>query len=111
MAITWWPAKIKAGTVNTDRWSHMDWWPTFARLAGLQPPPRQWKDNNGNPIIFDGIDLSESLLGTGPRKAGHLRLFQRPELWRHSRQELQGALHRQGNLARAGADAENPRAL
>jgi hypothetical protein len=45
-----------------------DWWPTFAKLAGLQPPPRQWKDNNGNPIIFDGIDLSESLLGTGPGK-------------------------------------------
>jgi hypothetical protein len=34
----------------------------------LQPPPRQWKDNNGSPIIFDGIDLSESLLGTGPGK-------------------------------------------
>ena len=46
----------------------MDWWPTFARLAGLQPPPRQWKDNNGNPIIFDGVDLSEPLLGTGPGK-------------------------------------------
>jgi len=67
-AIAWWPGKVKAGTVNTDMWSHMDWWPTFAKLAGLQPPPRQWKDNNGNPIIFDGIDLSESLLGTGPGK-------------------------------------------
>jgi hypothetical protein len=27
--------------------SHMDWWPTFAKLAGLQPPPHEWKDNNG----------------------------------------------------------------
>ena len=49
-------------------WSHMDWWPTFAKLAGLEPPPREWKDNNGSPIIFDGIDLSESLLGTDPGK-------------------------------------------
>jgi arylsulfatase len=46
----------------------MDWWPTFGKLAGLEPPPRQWKDNNGDPIIFDGVDLSESLLGTGPGK-------------------------------------------
>lgn len=44
----------------------MDWWPTFGKLAGLEPPPRDWKDNNGAPIIFDGIDLSESLLGRGP---------------------------------------------
>jgi arylsulfatase len=67
-AIAWWPGKVKAGTVNTDMWSHMDWWPTFAKLAGLEPPPHQWKDNNGDPIIFDGVDLSESLLGTGPGK-------------------------------------------
>jgi arylsulfatase len=46
----------------------MDWWPTFAKLAGLEPPPHDWKDNDGKPIIFDGIDLSESLLGTGPGK-------------------------------------------
>jgi arylsulfatase A-like enzyme len=67
-AIAWWPGHIKPGTVNMDMWSHMDWWPTFAKLAGLEPPPHDWKDNDGNPIIFDGIDLSESLLGTGPGK-------------------------------------------
>jgi Arylsulfatase A and related enzymes len=64
-AIAWWPGHIKPGTVNMDMWSHMDWWPTLAKLAGLEPPPHDWKDNDGNPIIFDGIDLSESLLGTG----------------------------------------------
>jgi arylsulfatase len=67
-AIAWWPGHIKAGSVNTDMWSHMDWWPTIAKLAGLEPPPYEWKDNDGNPIIFDGIDQSGSLLGTGPGK-------------------------------------------
>jgi hypothetical protein len=42
------------------------WWPTLGRIAGLEPPPREWADNDGNPILFDGIDLSETLLGTGP---------------------------------------------
>ncbi len=64
-AIAWWPGQIKPGSVNMDMWSHMDWWPTFARLAGLAPPPHEWKDNEGNAIIFDGIDLSDSLLGKG----------------------------------------------
>ncbi len=67
-AIAWWPGHIKAGAVNMDMWSHMDWWPTMARLAGLTPPQHVWKDNTDKPIVFDGIDLSESLLGTGPGK-------------------------------------------
>lgn len=65
-AIAWWPGHIAPGMVNTDLFSHMDWWPTFARLAGLEPPPHIWKDNQGHPIVFDGIDLSDSLLGKGP---------------------------------------------
>ena len=60
-AIAWWPRHIEPGTVNMDMWSHMDWWPTFAKLAGLEPPPHDWKDNEGNPTVFDGIDLSKSL--------------------------------------------------
>src|SRR4029079_13204432 len=74
-AIAWWPGHIKPGTVNMDMWSHMDWWPTFAKLAGLEPPPHDWKDNDGNPIIFDGIDLSESLLGTRPGKRDNFIYF------------------------------------
>jgi len=70
-----WPGHIKPGTVNMDMWSHMDWWPTFAKLAGLEPPPHDWKDNDGNPIIFDGIDLSESLLGTRPGKRDNFIYF------------------------------------
>jgi arylsulfatase len=67
-AIAWWPGKIKAASVNTDMFSHMDWWPTLARIAGLEAPPREWKDNEGQAIIFDGIDQSDVLLGKGPGK-------------------------------------------
>jgi len=67
-AIAWWPGKIKPGSLNTDIFSHMDWWPTFAKLAGLEPPPHDWKDNDGKPIIFDGIELTDSLFATGPGK-------------------------------------------
>lgn len=67
-AIAWWPGHIKPGTVGTDLMSHMDWWPTFAHLAGLEPPPHEWQDNAGKPIIFDGIDQTDYLLGQGPGK-------------------------------------------
>lgn len=75
-AIAWWPGHIPAGSVNTDIFSHMDWWPTVARLAGSEPPPpHEWQDDEGEPIIFDGIDLSDSLLGTGPGKRDHFFYF------------------------------------
>lgn len=61
-----WPGHIKPGSVNNDIWTHMDWYPTVASLAGLPAPPRYWRDNKGKPIVFDGIDLHDSLLGTGP---------------------------------------------
>ncbi len=53
----------------------MDWWPTFARLAGLEPPAREWKDNESQPIIFDGIDQSDSLLSKGPGKRENFIYF------------------------------------
>jgi hypothetical protein len=53
----------------------MDWWPTFGKLAGLEAPPHDWEDNDGKPIIFDGIDLSDSLLGTGPGKRDYFIYF------------------------------------
>lgn len=74
-ALAWWPGHIKPGSVNMDMFSHMDWWPTVATLAGLKAPTHEWKDNNGKPIIFDGIDLSESLLGTGPGKRENFVFF------------------------------------
>ena len=66
--IAWWPGHIKPGSVNMDMFSHMDLWPTFDAIAGLPVPQHEWKDNDGKPIIFDGLDLSDSLLGKGPGK-------------------------------------------
>jgi len=74
-AIAWWPGHIKPGSVNTDMFSHMDWWPTIAALAGAPVPTHQWKSNSGKPIIFDGIDLSDSLLGKGPGKRDSMIYF------------------------------------
>ncbi len=67
-AIAWWPGHIEAGSVSTDMMCHMDWWPTFEKIAGGTPPPYKWQDNAGKPIIFDGIDNSDMLLGQGPGK-------------------------------------------
>jgi arylsulfatase len=67
-AIARWPGKIRPGTVATEMMSHMDWWPTFAGLLGLEAPPHTSKDNDGKPMVFDGIDNSDYLLGKGPSK-------------------------------------------
>ncbi len=67
-AIVWWPGQIKAGMVSNGMMSHMDWWPTFVKIANGTPPPRIWKDNSGNPIVFDGIDNSDYILGNSPSK-------------------------------------------
>ncbi len=65
-AIAWWPGTIPAGSLNHDMFSSMDWYPTFAKLAGLAVPPRHWQDNAGKPIVFDGLDQTATLTGTGP---------------------------------------------
>ena len=74
-AIAWWPGHIKPGSVNTDMFSHMDWWPTIASIAGLPVPAHEWTDNNGKPIIFDGLDLSDTLLSRGPGKRDNFIYF------------------------------------
>ena len=38
----------------------------IAGLIGAEAPPHIWVDNNGNPIVFDGLDNSDYLLGEGP---------------------------------------------
>jgi arylsulfatase len=62
--LMWWPGKIPAGARYDEMMSHIDAWPTLATLVGLTPPPTgEWKDNDGKPIYFDGIDNSEYVLG------------------------------------------------
>jgi arylsulfatase len=62
----WAPGRIKGGTVDNDIIGHIDAWPTLAALAGLTPPPHgEWKDNDGKPIYFDGIDQSRRIMSMG----------------------------------------------
>ncbi len=74
-AIVWWPGHVPAGSVATDMMSHMDWWPTFAKIAGSEVPTHIWKDNNKKDIVFDGIDNSDLILGKGPGKRDFFAYF------------------------------------
>lgn len=66
----WAPGRIKPGTVFNGMMSHMDIWPTTAAMAGLTPPPHgEWKDDNGKPIFFDGLDNSAYVTGKAPESA------------------------------------------
>jgi len=52
-AIAWWPAHIPAGSVSDEVTTTMDMLPTFASLAGTQPP---------NDRVIDGHDIRSILL-------------------------------------------------
>ena len=66
----WAPGRIPAGQVLHEMMSHMDVWPTTATMVGLTPPPHgEWKDNNGKPIYFDGIDNTAYVTGKAQHSA------------------------------------------
>ena len=68
--IMWAPGKIPAGQVLNEMMSHMDVWPTTATMVGLTPPPHgEWKDNDGKPIYFDGIDNTAYVTGKAKHSA------------------------------------------
>ena len=68
--IMWAPGKIPAEQVLHEMMSHMDVWPTTATMAGLTPPPNgEWKDDNGNPIYFDGVDNTAYVTGKDAHSA------------------------------------------
>jgi len=62
-----WP--VAARRVLDQMMSHMDVWPTTAAMAGIQPPPADWIDNNGKGIYFDGIDNSAYVTGRSKHSA------------------------------------------
>jgi arylsulfatase A-like enzyme len=61
-AIAWMPARIKAGTKNHDVLGGLDFMATFASIAGVTLPEN---DRADKPIIFDSLDMSPVLFGTG----------------------------------------------
>jgi arylsulfatase A-like enzyme len=68
--LMWWPGKIPAGARYDEMMSHIDAWPTLAVMAGITPPPTgAWKDNDGKPIYFDGIDNSAYITGKSKHSA------------------------------------------
>jgi arylsulfatase A len=58
-ALARWPSHAVAGTVNTQMATMMDWFPTFAHLAGGRLPPDR---------VIDGKDLTAVLNGSGQRE-------------------------------------------
>jgi len=61
-AIAVWPGKIEPGSKNHDILGGLDLMATFAAAAGVALPK---KDRDGEAIIFDSIDMTPSLTGTG----------------------------------------------
>jgi arylsulfatase A-like enzyme len=64
--IAWWPGKIPAGLACSEVASGMDFLPTFARLAGAEPPTGR---------TIDGADISPLLLGVRGAWSPHDALF------------------------------------
>lgn len=61
--VAWWPGRIPAGTVSQDIVSHLDWFPTFANLAGGLDP---LDGVAASGPVLDGVDLRPVLFGRGP---------------------------------------------
>jgi arylsulfatase A-like enzyme len=61
-AFAWMPGKIKANSKNHDIVGGLDLMATFASVAGIKLPT---EDREGQPIIFDSVDMSPILFGTG----------------------------------------------
>ena len=98
--------------------SHIDAWATLATMVGLDAAAADWVGDDGKPIYFDSIDNSAYVLGKAAALGAHsagststARSFSGvradvsgdPEapLAQH---RLEVPLHRQGLLARAGAE-------
>ncbi|MFD1218188.1 MULTISPECIES: arylsulfatase [Microbulbifer] len=76
-AIAMWPGKIAPGVRNHDIVGGLDLMATFAALAGIELPK---DDRGGAPIIFDSIDMSPILFGTGKGQRNSWFYFTEDEL-------------------------------
>ncbi|UOB16106.1 sulfatase family protein [Abyssalbus ytuae] len=64
--VAMWKGKIPEGMVYDDMVSQMDWFPTFAKLAGVNLPENH---------VLDGKDISEILLEGGTRSENSYLFF------------------------------------
>ncbi|MFN7937311.1 MAG: sulfatase [Bryobacteraceae bacterium] len=65
-AIAWWPNKIPQARVSDEIVSNMDVLPTFAKLAGLNPPPDR---------VIDGQDLTPLLFNQPAAKSAYKQFY------------------------------------
>jgi arylsulfatase len=90
--IMWAPGRIPAGQVLHEMMSHMDVWPTTATMAGLKAPQKgEIKDNNGNPIYFDGIDNTDYVTGKDKHSARDGWIYIDGENFEAARQDILNA--------------------
>jgi arylsulfatase len=61
-AIAWWPGQIEAGSYSHDIVGGLDLMATFANLAGVSLPKN---DREGQPMIFDSMDMANVLFQKG----------------------------------------------
>jgi arylsulfatase len=61
-AICVWPGKVKPGVKNHDIVGGLDLMATFASVAGVELPENDLEEK---PIIFDSVDMTPVLTGTG----------------------------------------------
>ena len=64
--IAWWPGHVPQGRVSGEFISALDMLPTFARLAGTQPPSDH---------VLDGFDVSPVLLGEKEAHTPRITLY------------------------------------
>ena len=69
--VAMWEKKIPKGTVNENFATQVDWFPTFAKIAGIELPMDR---------VFDGFDISNMLFNNGDRMDSTYLFFNRKEL-------------------------------
>jgi arylsulfatase A-like enzyme len=69
--VFWWPGKLKEGVV-ADMGSTLDLFPTFMALAGVDRPGNR---------VYDGVDLSPALLGTGASPRGEMIFYRGQKIY------------------------------
>ena len=121
--VMWWPGQIPAGQVLDEMMSHIDCGRRSPPWSASRRRPTGNGDDDGKPIYFDSIDNSAYVIGKAKHSARNSWIYIdgenfgapaatsaaiRRTLTQH---RLEISLHRQGHLARPGAEPRCHRPL